>query len=428
MKQTVPDARTSPLARSIFAALRVLAAGLLAAPGIAYADSIQLNEALIIAATRHPSVAARLSESEAARQRLEGAEWGRFPSLSAQYGSDQLGRRTTTTRIEQPLWTGGQITGRIEGAGAGVRSAEASVIESQQEIMTRVATAFTELGRVRARQAAATSNVAEHERLAALIGRRVASQVSPASDGVMAQARLAQARAELSQLDALEVRARTTLEQALDRRISEIRLPEKRRLPFASVAAATNAALNYSPALRRLSAAEEAAAAEVTVRRSTTMPRVVARYDHTFGDSALSGDRIFVAVEYQLGAGLSSFAGVREAEALRQATLLAREAARRDLLDAIGADWGDLEALGKQAVDLRLQVDSTTEVFDSFVRQYSVGRKTWIEVLNAQREASQARYALADAEWGSLRAAVRLQLATGEITAASLLSSSAQAR
>jgi adhesin transport system outer membrane protein len=406
----------------------MLAAGSLAAPGMACADRIQLNEALIIAATTHPSVAARRSDREAAGQRLEAAEWGRYPSLSAQSGSDQLGRRSTTTRIEQPLWTGGQITGRIDGAGAGVRGAEASVIESQQEIMTRVATAFTEFGRVRARQSAAASNVTEHERLAALIGRRVKSQVSPASDAVMAQARLAQARADLSQLEALEARARATLEQALDRKVGEIDLPAKRRLPFSSLTATTDAAVNFSPALRRLTASEEAAAAEVVVRRGATMPRVVARYDHTFGDSTLSGDRIFVAMEYQLGAGLSSFASVREAEALRQATLLAREAARRDLVDAVSADWGDFEALGKQATDLQSQVESTTEVFDSFVRQYSVGRKTWIDVLNAQREASQARYALADAEWGSLRAAVRLQLATGEITATSLLSSSTKAR
>jgi adhesin transport system outer membrane protein len=270
--------------------------------------------------------------------------------------------------------------------------------------------------------------VTEHERLAALIGRRVKSQVSPASDAVMAQARLAQARADLSQLEALEARARATLEQALDRKVGEIDLPAKRRLPFSSLTATTDAAVNFSPALRRLTASEEAAAAEVVVRRGATMPRVVARYDHTFGDSTLSGDRIFVAMEYQLGAGLSSFASVREAEALRQATLLAREAARRDLVDAVSADWGDFEALGKQATDLQSQVESTTEVFDSFVRQYSVGRKTWIDVLNAQREASQARYALADAEWGSLRAAVRLQLATGEITATSLLSSSTKAR
>jgi outer membrane protein TolC len=49
-----------------------------------------------------------------------------------------------------------------------------------------------------------------------------------------------------------------------------------------------------------------------------------------------------------------------------------------------------------------------------------VGRKNWIELLNAQRELAQARYALADTEWGVLRSHFRLQIATGDLRAATL--------
>ena len=281
---------------------------------------------------------------------------------------------------------------------------------------------------MRARQVAAQSNVKEHERLAALIARRVSSEVSPASDGVLAQARLSQARAELTQLEALEARARSTLAQAISRDVDGIELPGQRMLGYPSLSIATDAALDFSPALRRLTAEEEAAAAEVTVRRGNTRPKVVARYDRTFGNQSLEGDQFFVAVEYQTGAGLSSLSSVREAEARKNATRLAREAARRDLVDGVASDWADMETLGRQTRDLRAQVDSTTAVFDSFVRQYAVGRKSWIDVLNAQREAAQARYALADAEWGALRATLRLQLATGELQAVTLLDRSAQAQ
>ncbi len=406
----------------------LLTIGALFLPSAGMTADLTLEEALVTAVTGHPSVAARQSEREAAGARLEGAEWGRFPSLSAQHGSDQSGRRFTTARVEQPLWTGGVITGQIDGAQAGVRGADASVVESQQEIMTRVVAAFSELGRVRARQVAAQSNVKEHERLAALIARRVSSEVSPASDGVLAQARLSQARAELTQLEALEARARSTLAQAISRDVDGIELPGQRMLGYPSLSIATDAALDFSPALRRLTAEEEAAAAEVTVRRGNTRPKVVARYDRTFGNQSLEGDQFFVAVEYQTGAGLSSLSSVREAEARKNATRLAREAARRDLVDGVASDWADMETLGRQTRDLRAQVDSTTAVFDSFVRQYAVGRKSWIDVLNAQREAAQARYALADAEWGALRATLRLQLATGELQAVTLLDRSAQAQ
>lgn len=405
----------------------LLGVSALLAPTLSAAETLTLEHALYLAVSSHPSVAARKSEREAAGMRLEAAEWGRFPSLSAQYGKDQAGRDYTTARVEQPLWTGGVITGQIDGAQAGVRGAESAVVESQQEIMTRVVAAFTELGRVRARQIAAQSNVVEHERLAALISRRVRNEVSPASDGVLAEARLSQARAELTQLDALAARARSALTQAVSREVSDVTLPEGRMLGYPSMGMATDAALDFSPALRRLTAEEEAAAAEVTVRRGNTRPKVVARYDRTFGNSDVSGDRLFVAVEYQMGAGLSAFATVREAEAKRHALRLSRESTRRDVLDSVQADWADMESLGRQTKDLRAQVESTTSVFDSFVRQYAVGRKSWNDVLNAQREATQARYGLADAEWGSLRAVLRLQLATGELNATTLLSRAAQA-
>ncbi len=416
-----PDRRRDRLSAVRRAIGLVLASLALGAAGTASSAALTLDEGLRLAVSSHPTVAARRSEREAAGMRLEAAEWGRYPALSAQYATDQAGRRFTTARLEQPLWTGGVITGQIDGAQAGVRGADASLTESQQEIMLRVVTAFTELGRVHARQLAAQANVAEHERLAALIARRVSNEVSPASDGVLASARLAQARAELTQLDALAARARSALSQAVSRDVNEIALPSPRTLGYPSLTLTIEAAQAFSPALRRLSAEEEAAGAEVAVRRGATRPRVVARYDRTFGGREVEGDQFFVAVEFQPGAGLSSLAAVREAEARRNAARLAREGALRDLLDSLNADWADMESLGRQARDLRAQVESTTSVFDSFVRQYAVGRKSWLDVLNAQREASQARYALADTEWGALRATLRLQLATGELNASTVL-------
>ena len=97
------------------------------------------------------------------------------------------------------------------------------------------------------------------------------------------------------------------------------------------------------------------------------------------------------------------------------------EAARRDLIDSVSADWADYRSFAVQVRDLEKQVESTTSVFDSFVRQYAVGRKGWTDVLNAQREVAQARYQLADAVWGQFRAAVRLQIATGMVSPDNML-------
>ena len=180
----------------------------------AWGAPLQLNEALRMAATEHPSVVASRSERQAALMKLDVAERQRYPNLVAQSASNALGERINTLRIEQPLWTGGRITGEIEVANATIRQSDAALLQAQQDIMLRVAAAFTEHGRIRARQIAARDNVQEHERLASMIARRVSSQVSPASDSIQASSRLLQARSELTQLDALALRALSTLRQA----------------------------------------------------------------------------------------------------------------------------------------------------------------------------------------------------------------------
>ena len=91
---------------------------------------------------------------------------------------------------------------------------------------------------------------------------------------------------------------------------------------------------------------------------------------------------------------------------------------KRIMLPKSFADF--LKSQQMQLKDLSDQVTATTEVFDSTIRQYAVGRKTWIDVLNAQREVAQSRYAQADAEWGILRSALRVNLSTGDLSSESL--------
>ena len=392
----------------------MLAACLVATPAQS-AGLLTVESALALAAGTHPSVAARRSDRDASERALEAAGWQRFPSVSVQTGRDANDRYVTTTSIEQPLWAGGGITSGIDAAQARLEGASAGIGEAEQAIMLRVATAFAEYGRMRARLVEAGNNVGEHQRLAEMMARRVQSQVSPESDAVLASARLTQARAEFAQFEAATRRAQTQLEQAIGLSVGDIAVPAAREPAVFTLTQALDAALYHSPLLRRLAAQESAANAEIGVQRGNALPRLSVRYDRSFG-ALVNDQRVYVALGYQSGAGLASVAVVREVAARREGARADREAGQREVIETVTNDWAEFESLTVQAGSLREQVRATTEVFDSFVRQFAVGRKSWIDVLNAQREASAARYALADAEWGGLGAVVRLQILTGEIT------------
>lgn len=374
-----------------------------------------LEDALRVSAVEHPSVRARRSERLAADAQLDVAERQQYPNLSFQSTGDGFGGRANTVRVEQPLWLGGRIKAGIDAANASVQQADAGVVQAQTDIMLKVVASFTELGRIQARQMVARSNVQEHARLAQMIQRRVESEISPASDSTLATARLSQARAELNQLDSLAMRARSTLGQAIGKRVDEIVLPVQRDLSSYTLDQLTQAAIDYSPAIRRLEGETEAATAEISARRSDALPQVKLRLDHTNRRST-SDTQVYVALDVQTGAGMSVQASIREAQARRDALASQIDATRREIIDAVSADWADLNSFSEQARDLQKQVESTTSVFDSFVRQYAIGRKGWNDVLNAQREVAQARFQLADATWGELRASMRLHLLTGLIT------------
>jgi adhesin transport system outer membrane protein len=398
---------------------RSVGLSLLIFSGPGWSAKLSLDDALRLAVSQHPVIDQRRSLQDAAKGALDTANRSRWPSLSGQTGKDYYGKATFTVRVEQALWTGGRLTGQIDQANAGVQSAAAALEESQQDILVRTVIAYTELGRLESRATAARANVAEHERLRTMIFNRIDSQITPGSDGTLVSARLAQANAELGQILALSARARTTLAQLVGQSINAIAVPLAPMFGVKLLESAVDAALIFSPTLRRLDAQAEAAYAEVRIRRALALPQIVLRHENTQGGQQ-PGHSTYVALEYQTGAGLSNHRQSVEAEARYRAALAEKEAARRSVIETTSADWADLASFKIQTSDLQAQVQAQALVHESYVRQYVVGRKNWIELLNAQRELAQARYALADVEWGELRSQLQLQLTTGELSAATL--------
>jgi len=102
------------------------------------------------------------------------------------------------------------------------------------------------------------------------------------------------------------------------------------------------------------------------------------------------------------------------------AALSAIDGARLDLEQKLNSAWIDAQASVIQREPLRLLSRTNAAIVDSFLRQYRVGRKNWLDVLNAQREAVQARYSLADIDAQSLSGGLRVRLVAGGISGDSL--------
>jgi adhesin transport system outer membrane protein len=186
-----------------------------------------------------------------------------------------------------------------------------------------------------------------------------------------------------------------------------------RALQFPDVDAAVMAARDASPELRRLQREIDAAQRDVQARRAARYPQVVARIRYDLGSGGGSSHQAQLGLDYQTGPGFAAAAAVREAEARVETLRQEHEAQVQGLSERARTDWTTARVLGQQIEDLQLALRSTQEFAESTDRQYVIGRKSWIEVLNAHREVSQTAQLVADAYWGAQVAVHRLHLLTG---------------
>lgn len=398
----------------------VWALGALSLP--AFAADFTLKQLLEIGADRHPSVLQARNQAQAAGFDVESAQWGRFPTVSSQLRSD-TNLSQSLAKVEQPLWTGGKLTSRIELSEANLRAAEAGVREAEFNALTQVATAFFEALRLERRLQSATLNVTEHERLVGLIKRRSEAEISPPADTTLAQARLQQAVSERIQIKKQLDASLTTLAQWTVPLNGALKAPADIVFTRPTEGVLLERAIAHSGQRKRLLSQIESADAQINVSKAQVLPTLVAGFQHTWGGLVPAGydrNKGYVGLEFQSGAGLSARAGVQAAVSRKEATQQELETLERNLTAQVSAGLSELDALEAQLEPSKSLLAGTTEVVESYLRQYQVGRKNWLDVLNAQREKTQALYSDADTRFGYQLSKVRLMIMTGDISAQQL--------
>ncbi len=407
--------RLSALGSSVTLAYALQAAG----PAWASSAAVGLQEALDQALQTHPSILEKRNNLEAARHALSGARWMRFPNVVAEASANPTTGPVQVLRVDQPLWTGGRITANIATTQAKLTAAESAFVDAQRQILLRTTSLFAELVRVGSRLDAARENIAEHERLLGLIQRRSDSGIASPSEVVSAKARLQQARTELVQLQTAALNARSELEQITGMTIAEIKVPKPDLEAAPNVVELIDRAMAYSPELRRLAAETVAASAEIDSRKAAILPKLSVRHEQLWGNDRRTSAS-YVALTMQTGNGLSAVSAISEAASQRSAAMDRESTTRRDIAVSVRNDWNKVLSAKAETAVLRELTESTRDMYESFVRQYAAGRKSWLDVLNARSESIKARNTLVDTEWNGMLASWRLQIATGDLSAGNL--------
>lgn len=393
-------------------------------------NALTLPDAMALSVGSHPAIASKKNEFLASESALEGSFYQMYPSISAQSTASPVGgspARINSVRLEQPIWTGGKISSQIDAAKSRLGSARYGLNETEQEILGRTVAAYIEVIRMSLRIEAADENVYEFQRLLELIQRRAKNEVSPKSEVVVAKARLEQSKSEKLNLEASYLNAKSDLEQLISRKIDKLAFPIPNLTLSGDLEGMIDQVVNTAPVLKRADYEIQVSEADINIKKSVLMPQISLRYEKFWSElSNRDGDIAYVAVTYQPGAGLSSLSAISEMQSKKLSSELNADNAKKDLVDKVRIDWNKVKSSSSQIEILKELIDSTRDVYESYVRQYAAGRKSWVEVLNARREYTQAKNMLVDEEWGGYLAKMKLEVACGCGSVSNLISNSNQ--
>ena len=375
--------------------------------------------ALALALKTHPLILSAEGQFQAAKSELNASRWSRFPTVSAgtQENADKIKQFTRTVNL--PLWAGGRINAEIDLAKSVRDGALSGVSEAQQTVMLETVSQFFDYFKSEKKLQISRDNVDEHQRLYEIIERRVAAATSPDVDSMLALARLQYARSAEIQSKTKRNIAKSSLELLVDKGVDAVKV-FRRPEPFnISIDEAVSIGILVSPKIARIKSEADGFEANVRSARSVLYPQVSLGYEYgkTHGgiSDGLIDEETFVTVQFQPGAGLSVASSVTAAQQRKLAALDTLEAEKRELRRQIKFAWNEYVSASIQLEPSKMLVEATGSVVESYLRQYAVGKKSWLDVLNAQREATQAKNTLVDYEVLYLTSLYRLKIILNEI-------------
>ncbi|MBW8828425.1 MAG: TolC family protein [Burkholderiales bacterium] len=387
--------------------------------GTSQAPSLGLDALARRAVETHASVAAKRAAVNAARSEWDAARRQYLPAPSAQTLPGAGGGHSTVLTLEQPVWTGGRISASADAALARSRSADQSVLESQQGLGLAVANVYQAFLQARGRAMVLRQFIGRLDNYHASMRRRVDSGASAQGDLELLQARHALASGQLKSACFAQTSARRQLSLLVGDELSSAEVAGTLQVPDApDLEDLLERSQQRSPTLRRMDQDMRAARGDADAKAAAQWPTVALVAQRTLPrgvPNVSSSTAVGLQLQYTPGAGFDSLARARSAQAQVEALRASREAARVDLLSKVGAEHEDLRSALSRRQDGLLNVKATANVLASFERLFAVGKRSWLDVMNAARELSDAEQALADIEAQMTPSRYRLALYGGEL-------------
>jgi adhesin transport system outer membrane protein len=389
-----------------------------------------LKQSIETAVKTHPRVLAAEAQRRAARQDLAQAKGAYYPNLEANvaYGKERsdtplvraiqgrtitLDRREAGLLLTQNLFDGLATTSEVERQRARIDVASGRLSEVREEIALKAAEVYLEVLKNRHLFVLAQESLRVHLDTLEKVRLRVKGGVGQKADLQQALARVALARSTASARGGAQRQAEVNYRTVLGAAPGNLADPppsttylsksgeiDAQRLTQ-TITQATDTAAQTNPTLRAATA--EVAAAEASVRgaKAPYYPRInlelSANRNRDIGGIAgdYNSEAALLVVHWNLFRGTADRAQVT---AFAERRVAARDTAAntlRDVAEKIGVVLQAKATSEERLALLQEYVSMTVEVVESYRLQLDLGRRTLLDLLNAENELFTARSNLA---------------------------------
>lgn len=428
LNQTTSNRFATPPSRRRHSWLLWLGLSLACSVAGANAPATDVDQLILQAIRTHPAVLSADADAQASHIDANNArlQWLPTPSVQTSLIEDQV---LTRLRVDQPLWTHGRIQASIKQSDWVAQASDANILLQQYAVADQVIEAWSDLI-----QAAEKIRIAEQyrnqlTRYQQMMERRVVAEISARVELQLVESRVLQnqvnqsaaqaafraglarlqelTQIDLSAVDVADLPAMTALTTPI------LTTFDPQQINTASLGTAMH------PSEQKLSHQAAAAAELARGKQAEQWPALHVSYSKNLSNQQssdqLGGSTVALELQYSTGAGFANWRQHQAAQARVTALQQAQAAARRDVNIQRQYDQQDyLSAMGRIRA-LQAAATGTEQVRDSYERQFIVGRKSWLDVMNAAREVEQNASQLAEAQRMLLRAYYRLQLQTGQM-------------
>ncbi|MTI02428.1 TolC family protein [Roseibium sp. RKSG952] len=347
-----------------------------------------------------PTLAQSNTRLEAAKAGRDAAKGAFLPEVSlglnarSQRVDSDIADTTPYLRVSQLVYDGGTAAGNLT-------AARARVLESRgDQLQTASATALAAIETyvlvLNQREIVEISrrNVEVHETIEQQIADRTASGAGSNADVLTARSRVADARTRFADARARSDRANARFREVFGTPPGSLTAP----IPAPNLSRSDLQIVLDSPQIRRADATLAAAKAERAAALARRQPDIRVS---AFADQDVNRDANFgvdLSVNYELDSTGKRRAAIAAAEAQVKEAEFARETLIREITRELDFIRSDQQAGAQRLREAQIAVRANADSVAATQEQFTIGRSSLIEILDAQRDYVNAQERLILAE------------------------------